>query len=75
VTHGLNGEVNCNESPPPGLPPIANGRRTSSRLPPLLGEFLGLGGSRKQAQPGRTFARATDDRTLFKWVRVRSSPA
>ena len=75
MTHGLNGEVDGTGSQPPGLPPIADGGRTSSRLPPLLGEFLGLGGSRKQAQPGRTFARATDDRTLFKWVRICSLPA
>ena len=55
--------------PQPGLPPIGESGRSASRLPPLLGEFLGLGGSKKTPQPGRTFARATDDRTLFKWVR------
>ncbi len=55
--------------PPPGLPPIGESGRSGSRMPPLLSEFLGLGGSKTPPHPGRTFARATDDRTLFKWVR------
>ncbi len=57
---------------PSGLPPIGESGRSGSRMPPLLSDFLGLGGNKTPPQPGRTFARATDDRALFKWVRRRS---